>query len=239
MYRWYTPLLHLDTHVKLVQYIKLASAECGYGTELCRPPRLPLVGAEREQVLKLIRAAIATRPARIIRCTARPEEAEINHSFLLRVLCVLRGESCNAFKSSTRTPAGSRRASSSPAGRTSVAARSRSARSGFREQFDTFRSCVVNEPRGSDVLVGALLCEPHDPACVGGRDLLQQRRHHRHVRPRHDRPGGHARRTGPARAGRTPHRHAGRRRHRDAARRSPRHGARTCRATAKPRRRVG
>jgi 4-hydroxy-tetrahydrodipicolinate synthase len=62
VYRWYTPLLHLDTHVKLVQYIKLASAECGYGTELCRPPRLPLVGAEREHVLKLIRTAIATRP---------------------------------------------------------------------------------------------------------------------------------------------------------------------------------
>lgn len=64
VYRWYTPTLHLDTHVKLVQYIKLAAAECGYGTELCRPPRLPLVGAEREHVLKLIRTAIATRPKR-------------------------------------------------------------------------------------------------------------------------------------------------------------------------------
>ena len=63
IYRWYTPVCHLDTHVKLVQYIKLASAECGYGTELCRPPRLPLVGAEREAVLKVIRQAIATRPA--------------------------------------------------------------------------------------------------------------------------------------------------------------------------------
>ncbi len=62
VYRWYTPLLHLDTHVKLVQYIKLVSAECGYGTELCRPPRLPLVGAEREHVLKLTRDAIKTRP---------------------------------------------------------------------------------------------------------------------------------------------------------------------------------
>jgi dihydrodipicolinate synthase/N-acetylneuraminate lyase len=62
IYRWYTPLLHLDTHVKLVQYIKLASAECGYGTELCRPPRLPLVGEERERILKIIRNAIATRP---------------------------------------------------------------------------------------------------------------------------------------------------------------------------------
>ncbi|MDY3551591.1 dihydrodipicolinate synthase family protein [Gemmata sp. JC717] len=64
VYRWYTPLLHLDTHVKLVQYIKLAAAECGYGTELCRSPRLPLVGAEREHVLKLIRTAIATRPGK-------------------------------------------------------------------------------------------------------------------------------------------------------------------------------
>ncbi len=62
VYRWYTPLLHLDTHVKLVQYIKLASAECGYGTELTRAPRLPIVGEEREQVLGIIRQAILTRP---------------------------------------------------------------------------------------------------------------------------------------------------------------------------------
>jgi len=64
IYRWFMPLLELDTHPKLVQYIKLASAECGYGTELCRPPRLTLVGEERERVLKLIRAAIATRPTK-------------------------------------------------------------------------------------------------------------------------------------------------------------------------------
>src|SRR5438067_11261336 len=38
----------------------------------------------------------------------------------------------------------------------------------FREKFDAFRSCVVNEPRGSDVLVGALLCEPHEPGCSAG-----------------------------------------------------------------------
>ena len=38
----------------------------------------------------------------------------------------------------------------------------------FQRQFDSFRSAVVNEPRGSDVLVGALLCEPSDPACVAG-----------------------------------------------------------------------
>ena len=64
VYRWYTPLLHLDTHVKLVQYIKLAAAEFGYGAELCRAPRLPIVGAEREHVLKLIRTALATRPGK-------------------------------------------------------------------------------------------------------------------------------------------------------------------------------
>jgi 4-hydroxy-tetrahydrodipicolinate synthase len=62
LYRWYTPLLHLDTRVKLVQCIKLAQAEVGLGTETTRPPRLPLVGAEREEVLGLIRRAVATRP---------------------------------------------------------------------------------------------------------------------------------------------------------------------------------
>jgi 1-pyrroline-4-hydroxy-2-carboxylate deaminase len=62
IYRWYTPLLHLDTHVKLVQYIKLAAAECGYGNEVTRTPRLPLVGREREEVLAIIRKAIETRP---------------------------------------------------------------------------------------------------------------------------------------------------------------------------------
>ena len=63
LYRWYMPLLHLDVHTKLVQYIKLAMAEVGLGSELTRAPRLPLVGAEREAVLKIIRDGIATRPA--------------------------------------------------------------------------------------------------------------------------------------------------------------------------------
>jgi 4-hydroxy-tetrahydrodipicolinate synthase len=62
VYRWYTPLLHLDTHVKLVQYIKLAQQECGMGSEVVRAPRLPLVGEERERILAIIRHGIATRP---------------------------------------------------------------------------------------------------------------------------------------------------------------------------------
>ena len=38
----------------------------------------------------------------------------------------------------------------------------------FQRDRDDFRSAVVNEPRGSDVIVGALLCEPTDPACAAG-----------------------------------------------------------------------
>lgn len=62
VYRWYTPLLHLDTHPKLVQYIKLAAQECGFGNEMVRAPRLPLEGEERERVLGIIRHGIRTRP---------------------------------------------------------------------------------------------------------------------------------------------------------------------------------
>jgi 4-hydroxy-tetrahydrodipicolinate synthase len=62
LYRWYMPLLHLDTHVKFVHYIKLAVQECGLGSEWVRAPRLPLEGAEREQVLSVIRKGIETRP---------------------------------------------------------------------------------------------------------------------------------------------------------------------------------
>lgn len=62
LYQWYTPLLHLDTKIKLVQYIKLCMAEVGLGSELTRPPRLPIAGAERDEVLGIIRHALATRP---------------------------------------------------------------------------------------------------------------------------------------------------------------------------------
>ena len=64
LYRWFMPLLHLDTHRKLVQYIKLAMAETGLGSEKTRAPRLPLVGEEREAVLQIIRTAIKTNPVR-------------------------------------------------------------------------------------------------------------------------------------------------------------------------------
>jgi 4-hydroxy-tetrahydrodipicolinate synthase len=57
------PLLHLDTHPKLVQYIKLAIQENGLGSEWVRAPRLPLEGRERARVLEMIRKGIETRPA--------------------------------------------------------------------------------------------------------------------------------------------------------------------------------
>src|SRR3954453_905695 len=38
----------------------------------------------------------------------------------------------------------------------------------FQREFDRFRSAIVNEPRGSDVIVGALLVEPEDKSCVCG-----------------------------------------------------------------------
>jgi dihydrodipicolinate synthase/N-acetylneuraminate lyase len=62
IYRWFMPLLELDIHPKLVQYIKLAEAQAGIGSENVRPPRLTLAGAEREQVLNTIDTGIANRP---------------------------------------------------------------------------------------------------------------------------------------------------------------------------------
>jgi len=61
-YQWFTPVLHLDTHVKFVQYIKLAVQECGFGAEWVRAPRLTLVGEERKQILKIIHDGIENRP---------------------------------------------------------------------------------------------------------------------------------------------------------------------------------
>src|SRR5688572_16137609 len=60
--RWFMPLLELDTFSKLVQYIKLAEAEVGIGTEIVRAPRLVLSGTERTEVLNIIRQAIKIRP---------------------------------------------------------------------------------------------------------------------------------------------------------------------------------
>jgi 1-pyrroline-4-hydroxy-2-carboxylate deaminase len=62
IYRWFMPLLELDIHPKLVQYIKLAAALTGIGSEYVRAPRLMLEGEERERILKIINEGISLRP---------------------------------------------------------------------------------------------------------------------------------------------------------------------------------
>jgi 4-hydroxy-tetrahydrodipicolinate synthase len=62
LYEWFLPLLRLDTVPKFVQLIKLVQAETGLGSEMVRPPRLVLAGAERETALALVRDALARRP---------------------------------------------------------------------------------------------------------------------------------------------------------------------------------
>jgi 4-hydroxy-tetrahydrodipicolinate synthase len=63
LFRWFLPLLELDIHPKLVQYIKFAESKTGLGTEYTRPPRLPLSGEERIRIEKIIANAIASKPA--------------------------------------------------------------------------------------------------------------------------------------------------------------------------------
>jgi len=62
LFRWFYPLLKLDTHIKFVQYIKLLVQEVGLGKEWVREPRLALSGEERERILKIIHAGIEARP---------------------------------------------------------------------------------------------------------------------------------------------------------------------------------
>jgi 4-hydroxy-tetrahydrodipicolinate synthase len=62
IYRWFMPLLELDIHPKLVQYIKLAETQVGLGSEYVRAPRLTLAGEERARILEIIDKGIATRP---------------------------------------------------------------------------------------------------------------------------------------------------------------------------------
>jgi dihydrodipicolinate synthase/N-acetylneuraminate lyase len=62
IYRWFLPLLELDIHPKLVQYIKLAEQHCGIGSEHVRAPRLTLIAEERERIEGIIAEGMAKRP---------------------------------------------------------------------------------------------------------------------------------------------------------------------------------
>lgn len=62
IYRWFMPLLHLDAEHDLVQSIKLAEQIMGRGNERVRPPRYPLTGARRAEVMAMVEKAAASRP---------------------------------------------------------------------------------------------------------------------------------------------------------------------------------
>lgn len=62
IYRWFMPLLHLDAEHDLVQSIKMAEQIMDRGSERVRPPRYPLAGARRDQVIAMVEHAAATRP---------------------------------------------------------------------------------------------------------------------------------------------------------------------------------
>jgi dihydrodipicolinate synthase/N-acetylneuraminate lyase len=62
IYRWFMPLLHLDAEHDLVQSIKLAEQIMGRGSERVRLPRLPLEGARRTEVIRMVEVCAATRP---------------------------------------------------------------------------------------------------------------------------------------------------------------------------------
>jgi 4-hydroxy-tetrahydrodipicolinate synthase len=62
LYRWFLPLLRLDTVPRFVQLIKLVQSEIGMGNPRVRPPRLELAGEELEQTRGIIRHALRNRP---------------------------------------------------------------------------------------------------------------------------------------------------------------------------------
>ena len=67
LYRWFLPLLRMDTVPNFVQLIKLVQAEAGMGNARVRPPRLELVGDELNRTTKIIRDALESRPQSVAR----------------------------------------------------------------------------------------------------------------------------------------------------------------------------
>jgi 1-pyrroline-4-hydroxy-2-carboxylate deaminase len=62
IYRWFLPLLRMDTVPKFVQLIKLVQQELGVGSARVRAPRMELDGAELDEVRRVVTAAVAIRP---------------------------------------------------------------------------------------------------------------------------------------------------------------------------------
>lgn len=70
LYRWFLPLLRMDTTPNFVQLIKVVQAEVGMGNARVRPPRLELAGDELEQIRKIIRDALQSRPEVATSCAS-------------------------------------------------------------------------------------------------------------------------------------------------------------------------
>ena len=70
LYRWFLPLLRMDTAPNFVQLIKLVQAEAGMGNARVRPPRLQLAGDELEQVRKTIQDTFRSRPQSTAPCVS-------------------------------------------------------------------------------------------------------------------------------------------------------------------------
>jgi len=62
LYKWFLPLLRMDTVPKFVQLIKLVQQEVGWGHERVRAPRCVMAGAERKEALETLKTALAKRP---------------------------------------------------------------------------------------------------------------------------------------------------------------------------------
>jgi dihydrodipicolinate synthase/N-acetylneuraminate lyase len=67
LYRWFLPLLRMDTVPKFIQLIKLVQQEMGEGSSRVRPPRLELIGAELDEALKVIHEAVKSRPSLLVK----------------------------------------------------------------------------------------------------------------------------------------------------------------------------
>ena len=79
IYRWFLPLLELDINPQLVQNIKLAEVATGIGTAHVRKPRLPLRGAEKERVLRIIDEGVKNRPTLPDYLALREEKSATTH----------------------------------------------------------------------------------------------------------------------------------------------------------------
>ncbi len=143
IYRWFMPLLHLDAEHDLVQSIKLAEQIMGRGSERVRPPRLPLAGERRAAVTAMIERARDTPPGNAPIAMARIRVIDSHTGGEPTRLVIDGGPAVGSGPLAERVQR-------------------------FREHFDAYRSAIVNEPRGSDPLVGALLVKPQRADCDFG-----------------------------------------------------------------------